>query len=528
MRVISTIPSKPRSNKFKYYSSNSSSSSSSSYTSLPNPDVGNDNETQYIAYFPNYQAIPTTQNTIGNLMIAITQDDNKLYVWDDDNSIWVDQTTGSSVTKIIAGNNITISSSPVANSGKGDVTINGTMPTITYTADTTANYDLWTDATVMSGSTIAARYKTLTQGTNVTLSAQGNNITINSTGSGLTYTQSGVGNTIATLSYNSGTNILAATLGYRFDSITTLNTGNTVLSLGQQNNALVVAMGNRMSGLVTNGSGNQVGSLSYNTANGTLTQNMTTVSGGGSNFNFVQGNQNLPMTKNLTWNSGTSTLTETRGYGYQFNNVGTGNGVTGVMPNPVSNPVTQDIPVSVTLGWYVNNVAENADTSSGFYFRSANAAPSITNSGFNSTLNLPYKQLQAGIGISLTNSGANVIITNTASGGSGGGNVISNLPIGSTTIRMYRYEYFLPSNLTINGYQNSSITVAKSAITGISSIFNYFPSLTYKSTSVTPVSVTLQIIDDGGTTFRILILNCNSSSVTVPINTEIDVLIFGI
>ena len=372
-------------------------------------------------------------------------------------------------------------------------------------------------------------------GTNITINPTSGigEVTINSSGS-LNFVQGNVNLPLTKyITYNALTSTLTETRGngYTFNQAGTGNTLVSVLAQGVSNPLtqdipVNFSLGYRMSALTTSGSGNAVGSLNF--SNGVLTANMTNITGGGGSFNFVAGNQNLPLTKNLTWNSGTSTLTETRGYGYTFSNVGTGNAVTGVMPVGVSNPLTQDIPVSVTLGWYVNNVTENADSSSGFYFRSANAAPSITNSGMNSTLNLPYKQLQAGTGISLTNSGSSVIITNTG-GGSGGGNVISNLPVGHTTIRMFRYEYFLPSALNITGYGNSLISnVSKSTITGITSIYNYFPSLTYQTTSVTPVPVTLQIIDDGGATFRILVVNCNSSSVSVPANTEIDVLIFGV
>jgi hypothetical protein len=39
---------------------------------------------------------------------------------------------------------------------------------------------------------------------------------------------------------------------------------------------------------------------------------------GGSGLNFVAGNQNNSQTKNITYNSSTNTLTETRGEPYNF------------------------------------------------------------------------------------------------------------------------------------------------------------------------------------------------------------------
>jgi hypothetical protein len=48
---------------------------------------------------------------------------------------------GGGVSSIVAGDNITISPT----TGKGDVTINGTPPSLSYSADTTSNLDILTD-----------------------------------------------------------------------------------------------------------------------------------------------------------------------------------------------------------------------------------------------------------------------------------------------------------------------------------------------------------------------------------------------
>ena len=346
----------------------------------------------------------------------------------------------------------------------------------------------------------------------------------------LTHTQTGTGNTITALTFDPTHNTLSSTLDNRLlTTITQTGTGNTVLSLAAQSNALVAAMGTRMASLSTNGTGNAVGSLSYNSTNGTLTQNMTTVSGGASGINFVAGNQNASMTKNLTYNSGTNTLTETRSDPYSFNYTGTGNTVTGWSPSSVSNPTTQSPQVDIGLGYRVNAVAAAADTSAGAYFRCANSSPSITNSGANSTLNLPYKQLVAGSGISISSPSGSSNVTISATGGGSTTANIQDMTVASTgnaILKMQRFSYFLSSNIILNGYETYASAISKNSI-NMTEIWNYFPSITLHSNPAIMPQLSI-MVGDSAYSFSVIITNNNSATNTIPAGTEINILCFGI
>jgi len=413
-----TIPPVPRSRFFKYYEGiNTGNSGGSSNVWTQQTQNPSDN-------------FGTGLNIIGTGNVVKSIANNAT----DDNIF--DVTMGDAVTKIIAGNNISISPT----TGIGDVTINTT--------------------------------------------------------GGINFTQTGTGNTIVTpLTYNTGTNTLASTLGYRFDTVSTSGSGNTVTAITGLNNQITATMGYRMASLSTSGSGNAVGSLSY--SNGVLTQNMVNITGGGSSLNLSSPDYSNPSSpaffiNNLSYSSGTNTLTGATG-SIGVSTSGSGNTITGLTMSSTYGYL--DWQVNGTLGYRMASLSTSG---------SGNAVGSLSYSNGVLTQNMT-----------------------TISGGSSLGNVVSNLASGQTTIKMFRYEYYLPSATTINGYQNYSITVNKSSISNMTSLYNYFPSLIYTSTSITPVSVILQIIDDGGSTFRILIVNCNSASVTVPANTEIDVLIFG-
>jgi len=83
-------------------------------------------------------------------------------------------------TTIQGGDNVTVTGS---GSNTDPYMINATGGTTnitqTNTADTTTNLDFLTDATTASGSTISGKYKTLAQGTNITLNQSGSTVTIN-------------------------------------------------------------------------------------------------------------------------------------------------------------------------------------------------------------------------------------------------------------------------------------------------------------------------------------------------------------
>jgi hypothetical protein len=64
------------------------------------------NDKQEVAYIDTYDNIPVPPED--GLKLVITQDTNQIYTWDDDNKEWVNTTPQSGVTKIIAGENVSI------------------------------------------------------------------------------------------------------------------------------------------------------------------------------------------------------------------------------------------------------------------------------------------------------------------------------------------------------------------------------------------------------------------------------------
>jgi hypothetical protein len=178
MKVIRPIPAVPRSRKFKYYTNSSEGRGGGSSTIVQSVAESK----QEIIYVNTANDLPVPNDE--NYLLAIAADTKKVYIYDLNAGQWT-LTTLDAVSKITAGSNISISPT----TGIGNVTISSTAGNIglNYSSDTTSNFDVLTDSTSVSGNTLNAKYKTLTGGTNVTLSSSGQYIYINSSASGGTY-----------------------------------------------------------------------------------------------------------------------------------------------------------------------------------------------------------------------------------------------------------------------------------------------------------------------------------------------------
>jgi hypothetical protein len=96
-RIISIIPAKPRSNRFKYYNTSTSSGgfNMSSGSSISAPQ----NDNQEVAYIDTFNNIPNPPDD--GLKLVITQDTHEIFSWDYDANQWVNTTPESDVTQII-------------------------------------------------------------------------------------------------------------------------------------------------------------------------------------------------------------------------------------------------------------------------------------------------------------------------------------------------------------------------------------------------------------------------------------------
>ena len=253
MRVIRQILSKPRSRRFQYRLNDNQQINVGGGSTIINDSRP---ESQEIGIFDTYSSIPNPPHP-EELKLQITQDTDTIYCYDTSTSQWVTQT--NDVRQIIQGNNITISPT----NGKGIVTINGLTPTLNTIGSGNSVQDM-----TLSGNTL-----TKTLGTRMS-----------------SLSTSGSGNQVSSLSFNTTNGVLTQNLttisgGGGSVQLNTSGSGNSVQDLTLSGSTLTKTLGTRMSSLSTSGSGNQVSSLSFNTANGVLTQNMTTISGGGGSGN---------------------------------------------------------------------------------------------------------------------------------------------------------------------------------------------------------------------------------------------------
>lgn len=428
-RVITVVPTKPRSNRFQYYNDNSPtkqiSGSGGGWSTIDSEKPEDE-----ILIQNTFSQLPVPNPNRG--IVQITLDTKEMWVYDVNTNTWQKQSASNiTVNKIGTGNVVT---------------------------------DVQTNPSVQ------------------------NQLNVTMGNSGINYTQTGTGNTIDQLQWNQGTNTLTSTLGYKMNSIT--NQTDTTTNLDFLTDATQLQ-------------------------NGIMTARYKTLVAG-TNVTLVQSGSNV-------------TINATGGGSVAMTTTGTG--------NTVADMALSGSTFTETLGYRVNAVAESADSSSqtsGIYFRSAAGSPTITNSGSNSTLNLPYQRLMAGSNISFSQSGSNITINSSGGSGGGQGNVISNLPSGQSSIKMYRYEYYYSSNVTINpGSQSIAVTITPSMV-GMTSIYNLFPSIIFRSSSQSGFGFVPTVLANSSfTSFQVLITNTNYSGTntmwnTIYSGTEIDVLVFGI
>jgi hypothetical protein len=217
MKVVKYVSAMPRSRYFKYYNAAANAGGGGGGSTFINTEASG-NAMDYL-----------TINDVGSGTFITKIEVNA----EDPQTLDVTRSNSSGgVDKIVAGSNVSISPT----TGVGNVTISAAtgITSVTYSGDSTANYDLLSDAGSVSGSTYQARYRTLTAGSNVSLSSSGSSIVISASGgSGINFSSSGSGYYVKDMSYTSSTNTLTETLGNPSFTTTTgavFSDGNNVVS----------------------------------------------------------------------------------------------------------------------------------------------------------------------------------------------------------------------------------------------------------------------------------------------------------
>ena len=440
--------------------------------------------------------------------------------------------TGTGVTKIIQGTNVTISPT----SGVGDVTISATAGSTGTVTEVKGQGSV--NGITLTGDVTTSGYLTLggTLGSIANTQLSNSTITIagNSTALGGTVTQDQITGLSATtagiVKHTTSANTLAlATAGTDYVIPSGSITGTAGNITATSNSTLTT-----LSALSLPGS--QVsGNISGNAANITATSNstLTTLSALSLPGSQVSGNISgnaanvtgvVAITNGGTGATSASAARTNLGAG-TVTSVGTSGSVNGITLSGGTITTSGTITLGGTLGSIANSQLSNSSitVSAG---TGLSGGGTVSLGGTTTLTNAGVTGLTAGTGISLSGSTGNVTITNTTSALPSGASTSQSLLYGTSSAGWYTEQFNVKAfGATGNGSTDDHVAInnAIAALNAAGGGTLFFPYGTYKMTSaITTITVPCRVRGDG---INVSTINQTSTSDALVISTSLQCIV---